>query len=143
MQNALIITLKDHLACRWLFQKKQAQSVRLPRMQAALWLAIMRENYLAIVWNNDIPPDPQLPLPQNFGWKLKAEMSGVIATSSAVKTQKATHIIKKNKKTNKQTNKKPKLFLLKDIFKERKSQGDFNNLVNDLWLSDRVLGSYH
>ena len=98
----------------------------------------MRENYLAIVWNNDIAPDPQLPLPQNFGWKLEAEMSGVIATSSAVRTQKATHVIKK---TN--NNKKTKLFLLKDIFKERKSQGDFNNLVNDLWLSDRVLGSDH
>ena len=122
---------------RWLFQKKQAQSVRLPRTQAALRLAIMRENYLAIAWNNDIAPDPQLPLPQNFGWKLEAEMSGVIANSSAVRTQKATHviIIKNNKKT--------KPFLLKEIFKERKSQGDFNNLVNDLWLLDRVLGSDH
>ena len=96
MRNALIITFKDHLACQWLFQKKQAQSVRLPRMQAALRLVIMRENYLAIVWNNDIAPDPQLPLPQNFGWKLEAEMLGVIATSSAVRTQKATHVIKKN-----------------------------------------------
>ena len=113
----------------------KAQSVRLPRTRAALWLAIMRENYLAIVWNNDIAPDLQLPLPQNFGRKLEAEMSGVIATPSAVKTQKARHKIKKKKKT--------KLFLLKDIFKERKSQGDFNNLVNDLWLSDRVLGSDH
>ena len=70
-------------------------------MQAALWLAIMRENYLAIVWNNDIAPDPQLPLPQNFGWKLEAEMSGVIATSSTVKTQKATHILKKKLKKTK------------------------------------------
>ena len=102
MRNALIITFKDHLACRWLFQKKQAQSVRLPRMQAALRLAIMRENYLAIVWNNDIAPDPQLPLPQNFGWKLEAEMSGVIATSSAVRTQKVTHVIKKTTTTRKQ-----------------------------------------
>ena len=76
MRNALIITFKDHLACRWFFQKKQAQSVRLPRTQAALRLAIMRENYLAIVWNNDIAP-------------------GVVATSSVVRTQKATHVIKK------------------------------------------------
>ena len=90
MRNALIITFKDYLACRWLFQKKQAQSVGLQRTQAALRLAIMRENYLAIVWNNDIVPDPQLPLPQN-----EAEMSGLLATSSAVRTQKATHVIKK------------------------------------------------
>ena len=117
MRNALIVTFKDHLACQWLFQKKQAQSVRLPRTQAALRLAIMRENYLAIVWSNDIAPDPQLPLPQNFGWKLEAEMSGVIATSSAVRMQKATRIIKENNNNNKKT----KLFLLKDIFKERKS----------------------
>ena len=96
----------------------------------------MRANYLAIDWNNDIPPDPQLPLPQNFGWMLDAEMSGVIATSSAIITQKATHVILK-----KNNNKKTKLFLLRDIFKERKSQGDFNNL--DLWLLDRVLGSDH
>ena len=93
----------------------------------------MKENYLAT--------DPQLPLPQNFGWKLEAEMSGVIATSSAVRMQKATHVIKNNNNNN--NNKKTKLFLLKDIFKERKSQGDFNNLVNNLWLSDRVLGSDH
>ena len=138
MRNALIITFKDHLACRWLFQKKQAQSVRLPRTQAALRLAILRENYLVIVWNNDIAPDPQLPLPQNFGWKLEVEMSGVIATSSTVRTQKATRHKKKNN-----NNTKTKLFLLKDIFKERKSQGDFKNLVNDLWLSDHVLGSDH
>ena len=66
MRNALIITFKDHLTCRWLFRKKQVQSVRLPT-QAALQQAIMRANYLAIVWNNDIEPDPQLHLPQNFG----------------------------------------------------------------------------
>ena len=64
-------------------------------------------------------------------------MSGVIATSSAVRTQKATHAIKNN------NNKKTKLFLVRDIFKERKSEGDFNNLVNDLWFSDRVLGYDH
>ena len=64
-------------------------------------------------------------------------MLGVIATS-AVMTQKATHAIKKNN-----NNKKTKLFLVREIFMERKSQGDFNNLVNDLWLSDRVLGSDH
>ena len=40
-------------------------------------------------------------------------------------------------------NKKTTLFLVRDNFKERKSQGDFDNLVNDLWLSDRVLGSDH
>ena len=140
MRNTLIITFKHHLACWWLFQKKQAQAVRLPRMQAALRLAIMRENYLTIVWNNDITPDPQLPLPQNFAWKLEAEMSGVMATSSAVRTQKATHEIKKKKQEN-------KTFLAERHFqgkaKERKSQGDLNNLVNDLWLSDRVLGSDH
>ena len=119
MRNAFIITFKDHLTCRWLFRKKQTQSVRLTT-QATLRIAIMRANYLAIDWNNDIPPDPQLPLSQNFGWMLDAEGDTC------------------NKKNN---NKKTKLFLLRDIFKERKSQGDFNNL--DLWLSDHVLGSDH
>ena len=30
----------------------------------------MRVNYQAVVWNNNKEPDPQLPLPQNFGWEL-------------------------------------------------------------------------
>ena len=34
-------------------------------------LTVMRANYQAMVWNNDIVPQPQLPSPDNFGWKLE------------------------------------------------------------------------
>ena len=33
-------------------------------------LTVMRANYQAMVWNNNIVPQPQLPSPDNFGWKL-------------------------------------------------------------------------
>ena len=69
VQNTSITNVKD--LRWWLFRKKQAKSERLPPTEAALQQAIMRANYQAMVWNNDIVPDPQLPSPQNFGWKLE------------------------------------------------------------------------
>jgi len=63
-----ITTVKE---LRWfLFRKKQAQSDRLPPTQAALYEAILRSHYQLMVWNNDIVPNPQLPSPQNYGWKM-------------------------------------------------------------------------
>lgn len=57
----------------WLFRKKQAQSENLPPTQEALRQAIKRANYQALVWNMDTVPDPQLPSPETFGWKLENE----------------------------------------------------------------------
>ena len=54
---------------QWLFKKKQAQSEKRPPTQAALEQTVTRANYQAMVWNNDIVPQPQLPSPHNFGWK--------------------------------------------------------------------------
>ena len=54
-----------------LFQKKQAQSERLPPTQAALRYAIMRANYQALFWNMDNVANPELPSPEAFGWKLE------------------------------------------------------------------------
>ena len=34
-------------------------------------LTVMVANYQAMVWNNNIVPQPQLPSPDNFGWKLE------------------------------------------------------------------------
>jgi len=51
----------------WLFSKKQAQS------QAALHKTILREHYQLTVWNNDWVPNPQVPLPQNYGWERKRD----------------------------------------------------------------------
>ena len=55
----------------WLFWKKQAQSESLPPTQEALWQAIKRANYQAIVWNLDNVPEPQHPPPETSGWKLE------------------------------------------------------------------------
>ena len=55
---------------RWLlFCKKQAESERLPPTLAALKEAIKKAHYQCMVWNNDIVPNPELPL--NYGWKLE------------------------------------------------------------------------
>lgn len=55
---------------RWsLFKKKQAQSERLPPTQGALHEAILRAHYQTMVWNHDKVPNPNLPSPENYGWK--------------------------------------------------------------------------
>ena len=51
-----ITTVKD--LRWWLFKKKQAQSEKLARTKAALDQTVMRANYQAMVWNNDIVPLP-------------------------------------------------------------------------------------
>jgi len=55
---------------RWLlFRKKQAKSEQLPPTQAALREAIKRAHYQAMIWANDKVPNPDLPSPENYGWK--------------------------------------------------------------------------
>ena len=54
--NTTITTVK-HLQY-WLFKKKQAQSENLPPTQAAPEQTVMRAYYQAMVWNNDIVPQP-------------------------------------------------------------------------------------
>ena len=62
-----ISSLKD---LRWLlFRRKQAESERLPPTQAALREAIKRAHYQAMIWTNDKVPNPDLPSPENYGWK--------------------------------------------------------------------------
>ena len=65
--NTPVSSVKE-LKCRWLFfPKKQAQSERLPPTKTALDETIKRANYQAMVWLNDIEPNPLLPSPENFG----------------------------------------------------------------------------
>ena len=55
---------------RWsLFKKKQAQSERLPPTQGALREAILRAHYQTMIWNKDKVPNPNIPPPENYGWK--------------------------------------------------------------------------
>lgn len=57
---------------RWLlFRKKQAESERLPPTLAALEEAILRAHYQTMVWNNDKIPNPELPSPECYGWKME------------------------------------------------------------------------
>ena len=67
---------------RWsLFGKKQAQSEKLPPTQAAIREAIMRANCQALIWSLDSVPSPDLPPPQEYGWKLEDEQWLPIMTS--------------------------------------------------------------
>ncbi|KAJ7376732.1 hypothetical protein OS493_033088 [Desmophyllum pertusum] len=70
---------------RWLlFRKKQAESERLPPILAALKEAIKRAHQQCMVWNNDIVPNPELPSPSNYGWKLETASARCRAPSSQV-----------------------------------------------------------
>ena len=55
----------------WLFRKKQAQSERLPLTQGALRQAVLRAHYQAMLWNNDVVANPDIPSPKNYGWEKK------------------------------------------------------------------------
>ena len=67
LPNTKISSLKD---LRWLlFRRKQAESKRLPPTQAALREAIKRAHYQAMIWANDKVLNPDLPSPENYGWK--------------------------------------------------------------------------
>ena len=69
---------------RWsLFRKKQAESVKLPPTQAAIREAIMRANCQALIWSLDSVPSPDLPPPQEYGWKLEDDQWVPIMTSLA------------------------------------------------------------
>lgn len=65
----------------WLFWKKEAQSKNLPLTPKALRQAINRANYLALVWNLDTVPEPQLLSPETFGWKLEDDKWVPVKTS--------------------------------------------------------------
>ena len=65
--NTSLTTVKD--LRWWLFRKKQAQSERLPPTQGALHQAVLRAHYQAMVWNNDVVANPDIPSPENYGWE--------------------------------------------------------------------------
>lgn len=55
----------------WMFRRKQAESDKLPPTKAALEQAILRAHYQCIVWVNDMVPNPVLPNPVNYGWRME------------------------------------------------------------------------
>ena len=78
----------------WLFRKKQAQSERLPPTQAALRQAILRAHHQALVWNNDVVPNPTLPSPENYGWEMHGEKWVPIMTTLPPAPQAIIHLVK-------------------------------------------------
>lgn len=92
VRNTAIATVKD--LRWWLFRKKQAQSERLPPTQAALREAIMRAHYQVMVWNSDTMPAPQLPSPQNFGWRLDGDQWLPVMTTLLPAPEAVIHLVK-------------------------------------------------
>ena len=78
----------------WLFKKKQAQSEGLPPTKAALLQAIMRAHYQAIIWYNDIIPNPELPPPENYGWDLVDGKFKTVMTSLPPAPEAVIHLVK-------------------------------------------------
>ena len=54
-----------------MFQRKQAESDKLPPTKAALEQAILRAHYECIVWVNDVVPNPVLPNPLKYEWRME------------------------------------------------------------------------
>ena len=73
----LFLSKKDICSLRelrwWLFTKKQARLQQHLPTQAVLHQAALCAYYQLLVWNNDIIPNPVLPLPEGFGWKWEAD----------------------------------------------------------------------
>ncbi|KAL9976959.1 hypothetical protein ACROYT_G014308 [Oculina patagonica] len=76
-----ITTLANLRAEMVAFPEEAGQSENLPPTQEALWQAIKRGNYQALVWNLDVVPEPQLPSPETFGWKLEDDKWVPVMTS--------------------------------------------------------------
>ena len=63
---------KDLYELRWqLFSKRQADGENLPPTQESLKQVIYRAHFQALIWQNDIVPNPDIPSPENYGWKLE------------------------------------------------------------------------
>lgn len=78
----------------WLFKKKQAQSEGLPSTKAALLPAIMRAHYQAMIWYNDIIPNPELPRPEHYGWDLVDNKFKPVTTSFPPAPDAIIHLVK-------------------------------------------------
>ena len=75
--------VSDVSKLRWyLYSKKQVESEQLPPTAAALEFKIKRSHYMTFVWKNACEPAPQLPNPEDFGWKLKNDQFDAIMTNA-------------------------------------------------------------
>ena len=69
------LTVESLDQLRWkLFSKRQAEGENLPPTQESLKQAIYRAHYQALVWQNDIVPNPTIPPPDNYGWRVEDNM---------------------------------------------------------------------
>ena len=64
-----------------MFCTKQANTHKLPPTRTALNQSILRAYHQAIVWNNDIEPNPNISSPCNYGWKMESDHRVLIMTS--------------------------------------------------------------
>ena len=88
-----LITKIDKLRW-WMFSKKQCQSEKLPPTRDALAHAISRAHFQAIVWFNDTTPNPDIPSPQDYGWKLEeAKWVPVLTVTQLPAPQSVIHFV--------------------------------------------------
>ena len=57
-------------------------------------LTVMTANYQAMVWNNDIVPQPQLPSLDNFGWKLEDKKWLPVISTLPPASETVIHLVK-------------------------------------------------
>ena len=53
----------------WMFRRKQAESNKLPPSRAAFLESVKRSQYQCIIWKSAPDPNPDIPMPDDYGWK--------------------------------------------------------------------------
>ena len=53
----------------WMFRRKQAELLKLPPLRATFLESVKRVQYQCIVWKYTPDPYPDIPMPDNYGWK--------------------------------------------------------------------------
>ena len=74
-------------------RKKQAESEKLPPTPAALRQAIMCSLYRAIMWNSDMVACPEIPSPEDDGWKIDGAGWTAVMATELLAPQTVLHLV--------------------------------------------------
>jgi hypothetical protein len=64
-----------------MFSRYQTESDKLPPTQHALHFKIYRSHFVSFIWRSSQEAKPQLPNPEDYGWKLKDDNYEAIMTN--------------------------------------------------------------
>ena len=78
----------------WMFRRKQAESQKLPPSRAAFLEGIKRAQYQCIIWKSAPDPNPDKPMPDNYGWRRDCDKYIPIMTTLSPAPETLLQLIK-------------------------------------------------